>query len=133
MRILHLSDSSLPDWRIEKAAISSKNRGYEVYFAGKKISPNYQSIFEKNFVINWTSRARNKFPVYWSNLKKQMKKIIAEVRPDIIHAHNVFSAKMAKEIDSYPVVYDNHEYWSIYLKRQLEADASTHKSQKFCF
>ena len=92
-----------------------------MYFAGKKISPNYQSIFEKNFVINWTSRARNKFPVYWSNLKKQMKKIIAEVRPDIIHAHNVFSAKMAKEIDSYPVVYDNHEYWSKFLVYQYES------------
>ncbi len=50
-----------------------------------------------------------------------MKKIIDEVKPDIIHAHNIFSAKMAKEIDKYPVVYDNHEYWSIYLKRQLEA------------
>jgi hypothetical protein len=133
IRVLHLSDSSLPDWRIEKAAISSKNRGYEVYFAGKKISENYKSIFDKNLVINWNSRSRNRFPVYWSNLKKQMKKIIAEVRPDIIHAHNVFSAKMAKEIDSYPIVYDNHEYWSIYLKRQLEADGSTNKFKKNSF
>jgi hypothetical protein len=122
MRILHLSDGSLPDWRIEKAAISSKNKGYEVYFAGKKVSESYKSIFDKNLVIYWNSRTRNKFPVYWYGLKKQMKRIIDEVRPDIIHAHNVFSAKMAKEIDTYPVVYDNHEYWSIYLKRQLEAD-----------
>jgi glycosyltransferase involved in cell wall biosynthesis len=121
MRILHLSDSSLPDWRIEKAAISSKNRGYEVYFAGKKIPENHKSIFAKNLVINWNSRSRNRFPVYWHNLRKQMKKIIDEVKPDIIHAHNIFSAKMAKEIDKYPIVYDNHEYWSIYLRRQLEA------------
>ncbi|VFJ15005.1 glycosyltransferase [Candidatus Nitrosocosmicus franklandus] len=125
MRILHLSDSSLPDWRIEKAAISSKNRGHKVYFAGRKTSQNYESIFEKNFVIPWNSRSRNRFPVYWSKLKKQMNKVLAEVRPDIIHAHNVFSAKMAKEINAYPVVYDNHEYWSIYLMRQLESDAST--------
>ncbi|HEU5120645.1 MAG TPA: glycosyltransferase [Candidatus Nitrosocosmicus sp.] len=130
MRILHLSDGSLPDWRIEKAAISSKNRGHEVYFAGKKISENYKSIFDKNLVINWNSRSRNKFPFYWSNLKKQMRKIIAEVKPDIIHAHNVFSAKMAKEIDSFPMVYDNHEYWSVYLKRQLEADGSGNTFKK---
>ena len=120
MRILHLSDGSLPDWRIEKAAISSKNKGYEVYFAGKKVSESYKSIFDKNLVIYWNSRTRNKFPVYWYGLKKQMKRIIDEVRPDIIHAHNVFSAKMAKEIDTYPVVYDNHEYWSKYLVYQYE-------------
>ncbi len=118
---MHLSDGSLPDWRIEKAAISSKNRGYDVYFAGKKVSENHKSIFDKIFIINWNSRSRNRFPIYWHTLRKHMKKIIDEVKPDIIHAHNIFSAKMAKEIDKYPVVYDNHEYWSIYLKRQLEA------------
>jgi glycosyltransferase involved in cell wall biosynthesis len=51
-----------------------------------------------------------------------MKKIIDEVRPDIIHAHNVFSAKMAKEIDVYPIVYDNHEYWSKFLVSQYESN-----------
>jgi glycosyltransferase involved in cell wall biosynthesis len=119
-KVLHLSDGPLPDWRIEKAAISSKNRGYEVYFAGKRVSSDHQSIFDKHFEIQWTSRSRNKFPFYWHNLKKQMKKIIDEVKPDIIHAHNVFSAKMAKEIDTYPIVYDNHEYWSKFLVYQYE-------------
>jgi len=93
-----------------------------VYFAGKRVSSDHQSTFEKQFEIQWTSRSRNKFPFYWHNLKKQMKIIIDEVKPDIIHAHNVFSAKMAQEIDTYPIVYDNHEYWSIYLKRQLESE-----------
>jgi hypothetical protein len=37
-----LSDGPLPDWRIEKAAISSKNRGYDVYFAGLKPKSNYK-------------------------------------------------------------------------------------------
>ena len=50
-----------------------------------------------------------------------MKKVIDQVRPDIIHAHNVFSAKMAKEIDKYPIVYDNHEYWSKFLVSQYES------------
>jgi glycosyltransferase involved in cell wall biosynthesis len=119
---LHLSDSSLPDWRIEKAAISSKNRGYYVYFAGKRVPSGHKSVFDKHYEIRWTSRSRNKFPFYWYNLKKQMKKIIDEVRPDIIHAHNVFSAKMAKEIDVYPIVYDNHEYWSKFLVSQYESN-----------
>ena len=125
---MHLSDTSLPDWRIEKAAISSKNRGYEVYFAGNRVSTAHRSIFDRRFEIQWTSRSRNKFPFYWYNLKKHMKKVIDQVRPDIIHAHNVFSAKMAKEIDKYPIVYDNHEYWSIYLKRQLESGGLNHNT-----
>jgi glycosyltransferase involved in cell wall biosynthesis len=121
-KILHLSDGSLPDWRIEKAAISSKNRGYEVYFAGLKPESNYKrSIFSQIFNLSWNPKARYRLPYQWHTLKKQMKKIIAEVRPDIIHAHNVFSAKMAKEIDSYPIVYDNHEYWSKFLVYQYES------------
>jgi len=120
-KVLHVSDGSLPDWRIEKAAISSKNKGYEVYFAGILPSLNYKRlIFAKLFELKWSPRARYHMPLEWYGLKKQMKKIIDEVRPDIIHAHNVFSAKMAKEIDTYPVVYDNHEYWSKYLVYQYK-------------
>jgi glycosyltransferase involved in cell wall biosynthesis len=54
-----------------------------------------------------------------------MKQVFREVNPDIVHAHNIFSAKMAKEIGGYPIVYDNHEYWSVYLKRQLESANSS--------
>ena len=50
-----------------------------------------------------------------------MKRVIDEVRPDIIHAHNIFSAKMAMEIGEYPLVYNDHEFWSVYVQRQLEA------------
>jgi glycosyltransferase involved in cell wall biosynthesis len=121
LKILHLSDSSLPDWRIEKAALSSKKAGHDVYFAGRPSSPSNRSVFEKIYLIEWNSRSRNKFPLYWHSLKKQMRRVFREVNPDIIHAHNVFSAKMAKEIGGYPMVYDNHEYWSVYLKRQLES------------
>jgi glycosyltransferase involved in cell wall biosynthesis len=118
-----LSDGSLPDWRIEKAAISSKNRGYYVYFAGLKPLSNYsRNTFSQMFSLNWNSKARYRLPYQWYTLKKQMKKIIDEVRPDIIHAHNVFSAKMAKEIDVYPIVYDNHEYWSKFLVSQYESN-----------
>jgi hypothetical protein len=46
--------------------------------------------------------------------------VIKEVKPDIIHAHNIFSAKMVSEIDTFPLVYDNHEYWSKYLIFQYE-------------
>ncbi|HET6590152.1 MAG TPA: hypothetical protein VFG45_08320, partial [Candidatus Nitrosocosmicus sp.] len=54
------------------------------------------------------------------SLKKQMRRVFREVNPDIIHAHNVFSAKMAKEIGGYPMIYDNHEYWSKFVIYQYE-------------
>jgi glycosyltransferase involved in cell wall biosynthesis len=119
LRVLHLSDYSLPDWRIEKSAISALNRNYQVFFAGLP-SHTSSTVFSKIYEINWTPRARRAFPYYWYCVKKQIKKIVREARPDIVHAHNIFSAKMASEIDI-PFVYDDHEYWPLYVKRQIES------------
>lgn len=119
MRVLHLSDYALPDWRIEKSAISALNRNYQVFFAGLP-SHTGNSVFSKIYEINWTARARRAFPYYWYCVKKQLKKIVREARPDIVHAHNIFSAKMVSEIDI-PFVYDDHEYWPSYVRRQIES------------
>jgi hypothetical protein len=120
MRVLHLSDSALPDWRIQKSASSSKKRGDRVYFAGPKVLE-CNAGFDQTYEISWTSQARNKLPFYWNMVQKQMAKILKEIRPDIIHAHNIFSAKMVNEISDYPLVYDDHEYWSMYAKIKIEA------------
>jgi hypothetical protein len=111
MRILHLLDAPLPQWRTEKCAISAKKNGHSVFFGGPK-NLKYQSIFDKTLEIKWTPSARHLFPYQWNIVKKQMKRVIDEVRPDIIHAHNIFSAKMAMEIGEYPLVYNDHEFWS---------------------
>jgi glycosyltransferase involved in cell wall biosynthesis len=120
MKILHLSDTPLPDWRIQKSASSSKKRGLDVYFGGPNVL-GCKTEFTQLYEISWTSRARNKLPFYWNMVKKQMSKAINELRPDIIHAHNIFSAKMAGEICDLPLVYDDHEYWSMYNKIKIEA------------
>ena len=119
MRVLHLSDYTLPDWRIEKSAISALNRNYQVFFAGLP-SNSSDGVFSKIYEINWTPRARRAFPYYWYCVKKQLKKIVREARPDIVHAHNIFSAKMVSEI-AVPFVYDDHEYWPSYVRRQIES------------
>jgi glycosyl transferase family 4 len=127
LRVLHLSDYALPDWRIEKSAISALNRNHQVFFAGlpsPTTTANNNSVFSKIYEINWTPRARRAFPYYWHCVKKQLKKIIGEARPDIVHAHNVFSAKMVSEIDI-PFVYDDHEYWPSYVRRQIESYKSS--------
>jgi hypothetical protein len=115
LRILHLSESRLPDWRIEKSAISASNLGYDTFFMGDD-SINYDNkIFSKIYKINWTAKARLGISTYWHYVKKQIGKVIKEVKPDIVHAHNIFSAKIISEF-GLPFIYDDHEYWSQYPK-----------------
>ncbi|MDR4513035.1 MAG: glycosyltransferase [Nitrososphaeraceae archaeon] len=119
MKILHFSELGLPDWRIEKSAITGSKFGHSVYFAGL-FSPNYRSdVFKKIFRLNWTWQSKLQLPYYYDLLKKQTKNILDELSPDIIHAHNIFAAKISSEFD-YPIVYDGHEYWSAYVKNQRE-------------
>ena len=111
MRILHLSHDGLPDWRVEKAATSAHNQGHELIFLGRT-SKNFKgNIFSKVFGINWTSKALMGLPFYWNSVKKRIRKVVLEVNPDIIHAHNIFSAKIASEL-KIPFIYDDHEFWS---------------------
>ena len=108
----------LPDWRIEKSAATDSRHGHEVVFAGMK--SNYEdSIFSEIFLVRWTPRARRGIPFYWQAVKKQLEKVLKETRPDVVHAHNIFSAKMVSEF-GIPFVYDDHEFWPIYVKRQSE-------------
>lgn len=119
MKILHLSDYSLPDWRIEKCARSALNRGYRICFAGLPSWSN-NNTFPEEYNLDWTPRARRAFPYYWYCVKKQVKKMLIEFRPDVVHAHNIFSAKMMSEFDV-PFVYDDHEYWPSYVEIQIES------------
>jgi hypothetical protein len=72
-------------------------------------------------VLVWTAKARFGIAFYWHSAKKQLEKIIRQARPDIVHAHNIFSAKMISELDL-PFVYDDHEYWPLQAKLLKEID-----------
>ena len=112
MKVLHLSEWGLPDWRIEKSAITSKRAGYEVFFAGEKNAHEYRNIiFDKIYEFDWNIKAKYKLPFYYQTLKKKINNIINEIRPEIIHAHNIFPAKLASEFDI-PFVFDDHEFSS---------------------
>jgi glycosyltransferase involved in cell wall biosynthesis len=111
MRILHVSHESLPDWRIEKSAITASNRGNDVFFAGKLSNDYSMKSFAKIYKINWNAKARLGLPYYSDSIKKQLDQVLKETKPDVIHAHNIFSAKMVSEF-GIPFVYDDHEYWS---------------------
>ena len=122
LRILHLSTEGLPDWRIEKSAITAKSQGHDVLFAGSKSPFNYdRKTFSKVYEITWTAKARYGLPYYWSLVQKQLSKIIKDASPEIVHAHNIFSAKMMLEFDL-PFIYDDHEYWSKHSRLLLEME-----------
>ena len=120
MKVLHLSHNGLPDWRIEKSAMTACKNGYKTFFAGdKQANDCVTSAFSKTFEIDWfaggkigpNSGAKLGLPYYWGLVKKRIRAIIEETRPDIIHAHNIYSGKMALQL-KLPFVYDDHEYWS---------------------
>jgi glycosyltransferase involved in cell wall biosynthesis len=127
MRILHVSHESLPDWRIEKSAISAANSDNKIFFAGRVSNPYSRNPFSKIYKIGWTAKARLGLPFYWHSVKKQLEKVLNETKPDVIHAHNIFSAKMVSEF-RIPFVYDDHEFWPIYVKRQSEASKQSQKN-----
>jgi glycosyltransferase involved in cell wall biosynthesis len=121
LKILHLSNEGLPDWRIEKYAITALNLGHELIFAGLKPVNYGRDTFSKLYEVNWTSKARYGIPNYWHAVKKQINDILQETRPDLVHAHNIFSARMMLEFDL-PFVYDDHEYWSKQSQFLLEME-----------
>ena len=94
MKILHLSHESLPDWRVEKSAITGLRAGHEVLFAGKKISGSHdRNLFAKIYEMNWTAGARYGIPTYWRSVKKQFEKIKRDARPGIGHATTFFQPR----------------------------------------
>ena len=119
MRVLHVSHESLPDWRIEKSAITAANTNNEVFFVGRVSNSYNRKTFSKIYKISWGAKARFGLPFYWHSVKKQLERVLKETSPDIVHAHNIFSAKMVSEF-KIPFVYDDHEFWPIYVKRQSE-------------
>ena len=146
MKVLHISQLGLPDWRVEKSAITGINYGYRVFFAGNLLGDhNIQDskIFEKSYKIEWpdSNYPKKQFLPYilfgktsiWNSVKKQIKEILEELRPDIVHAHNLQSAKLISEFHV-PMIYNDHEYWSVYIKRIYESklikDNSNFSSKK---
>lgn len=127
MKILHISDSGLPDARIERAAWTSVKSGSKAYFCGP-LTPGDTSgktgghePFSGVYNLEWNRFARVKIPIAWTLLKKHFNLVLDEIRPDIIHAHNVVAAKLASE-SRYPFVFDDHECVSLEMKAVSESD-----------
>ena len=119
--MLHVSHESLPDWRVEKSAITGLKLGYRVSFAGKPGNNINGTKFAKIYEIEWNSKARLGIPYYWDRMKRQLTKILKQEAHDIVHSNNLYSAKLISELNV-PFVFDDHEYWSMSSKILLEMD-----------
>jgi glycosyltransferase involved in cell wall biosynthesis len=121
LRVLHVSHEGLPDWRVEKSAITAMKLGYRVSFAGKPGNNINKTKFARIYEIEWNSKARLGIPYYWQQVKRQLHKILKQEAPDLVHSHNLYSAKLISEL-GVPFVFDDHEYWSVSSKILLEMD-----------
>lgn len=109
MRILHISHTGLPDVRVEKSALTMKKRGHELIFLGGRPSL-YQNFgaFDSIFYLRIGNNLR---VVADPRLKYKWLQTISRINPDLIHAHNLIVGHFLLATD-YPVVYDDHEFWS---------------------
>jgi len=106
MRILHISDAGLPDQRVERMAITMKDEGHElVFLGGREIKYQNLSAFTETRMVPLGNGPQISLD---SRVKKRWIKAIDQMKPDIIHAHNVIVGHFLLDTD-YPVVFDDHE------------------------
>lgn len=105
MLILHLTPGGIPDARLERAAYSMKKRNCNVYLLAGK-STTYNGPFDRCFFAPLGNDLLT--PIQ----KHKWMKTIKNINPDIIHAHNISVARFLLGSD-YPIVYDDHEFWSL--------------------
>ncbi|MGC8962209.1 MAG: glycosyltransferase, partial [Candidatus Bathyarchaeia archaeon] len=89
----------------------------ETYFAGpySNRSALPENGFKGFFTLNWSGSARLHLPLRWRAVKNALKRIVVSLKPDLIHAHNIFAARLTHEL-GLKMVYDDHEYWPLELK-----------------
>jgi glycosyltransferase involved in cell wall biosynthesis len=113
MRVLHVAHDSLPDARIERAAMSAQKKGWEAYYAGSAVRGTViaDDAFKSTITIPFSRCANLHLKPAWTTLKKRFLDVLSKTRPDVVHAHNIIAAKLALESEV-SFVYDDHEYWS---------------------
>jgi hypothetical protein len=109
--------------RIVNSAKTGKDAGNEVYFCGSTLYDYIKDpVFEKIYHVGWGSK--REILTKWRTIKKQIGQVLDELRPDIIHAHDIFAARMAAEFD-YPFVFNDHELFSKEFQASVQNKVST--------
>ncbi len=129
LRVAIISDSSLPDARVERTAlIYSHVFNLESYL----IAPGKPSIIEtivKRLGLNpplhfvegfrFHKLARVGIAKYYNRVMDGFKKMLREIDPDLVHAHNIFVAKIVSDL-GYDFVLDDHELYSLKIMGRIK-------------
>jgi len=102
-----------------------RKKGWKTFFAGP-FSRGFAlgaKVFDRLYEVPWNRYARLGVPPYFHWIKRKMRRILDNVKPDIIHAHNIFSAKVISDL-GYPFVFDDHELNSIKKKSDIQWERS---------
>lgn len=131
MKILHFSDEGLPDTRIERYALIQSQNGYEPYFCGNTnkrlwLSNNFKEIT----YLPAEPTVKLGLPYFYPKFRKKFKKIYTRIQPDIIHAHNLITAKTCLDLNL-QYIYDDHEYWSKQIAARSDISISLFSKRRF--
>ncbi len=114
--VLHIAHQ-LPDIRVEKMMLAGKDIGFDVQVVAQKFSSFSFEELESCTVHLFDSGALDQFG-FKRNSINQIKKIIDNVNPDIIHAHDIYNAYFTSQATHQRFVYDDHEFWSQAIANQ---------------
>lgn len=109
LKILHTSHHGLPDHRVERAAYIARTRGYKIEYMG--LGETQEPVLDVFDSITMLRRLNNLQVVFNRSIRKEWIEKIKEIDPDIIHANDIVAARFSS-MSGYPMVYDDHEYWS---------------------
>ncbi|MCK5046780.1 MAG: glycosyltransferase, partial [Candidatus Heimdallarchaeota archaeon] len=122
-RVLMVTHSPAPDYRIDKEAEALKAAGHEIFLIYPKLKRDMSPIYVDSFLIPLNLRQRALGPIASRIAAKKFKEVINSIKPDVIHAHDITAANIIRFIipNSIKFVYDDHEIWEYLRKRQVAA------------
>jgi hypothetical protein len=109
LKILHTSHHGLPDHRVERAAYIAKKHGHQIEYLG--LGETKAPTLEVFADITMLRRLNNLEVALSRSIRKEWVEQIERIDPDIIHANDLVAARFSS-MSGYPMVYDDHEYWS---------------------
>lgn len=121
-RVLMVTHSPAPDYRIDREAEALVAAGHELYLIYPKQKREVSKIYKQTFLIPLNLRQRALGPIASRIAARKFKKIIDKIKPQIIHAHDITAANIVRFVlpKEAIYIYDDHEIWEFLRKRQAE-------------
>ena len=122
-KILMLTHGPTPDYRIDREAEALAKDGHELYLIYRTQKGKIPSVYKKTFQVPLNNWQRALEPINCRLASRKYKKIIEEIKPNIIHAHDITAANIVRFVlpKNVKFVYDDHEIWEFLRRRQADA------------